>query len=320
MKEAIVLGGGGSKGSYELGAWTAFLELNTRYEIVTGTSIGAINAALMVQNDYDLARNLWDTITIGDIMADGLNLSDSIENLFEQREDFIPFLKKYIEYKGADITPFVSLLNQTISPKKILNSSVDFGLVTVKFPSGKGISLSKKQMNSENITQFILASASCFPVFPMCKIDGEYYVDGGYYDNLPIDFALKLGADTILAVDLSYNITHISYFNDPRVTYIKPSWPLGSFLLFDQKIMKANQKLGYNDTMKTFKKLMGYRYTFQKELVHTFSKESTLFSAYLSTLLKETSVKTQKRFLSILDPFLENKIKSPLLFPPLICF
>ena len=156
-------------------------------------------------------------------MADGLNLSDSNENLFEQREDFIPFLKKYIEYKGADITPFVSLLNQTISPKKILNSSVDFGLVTVKFPPGKGISLSKKQMHSENITQFILASASCFPVFPMCKIDGEYYVDGGYYDNLPIDFALKLGADTILAVDLNCNITHISYFNDPRVTYMELS-------------------------------------------------------------------------------------------------
>ncbi len=156
-------------------------------------------------------------------MADGLNLSDSIENLFEQREDFIPFLKKYIEYKDADITHFVSLLNQTISPKKILNSSVDFGLVTVKFPPGKGISLSKKQMHSENITQFILASASCFPVFPMCKIDGEYYVDGGYYDNLPIDFALKLGANTILAVDLNCNITHISYFNDPRVTYMELS-------------------------------------------------------------------------------------------------
>ena len=43
MKRAIVLGGGGSCGSYELGAWKALAELGIDYQIAVGTSIGAID-------------------------------------------------------------------------------------------------------------------------------------------------------------------------------------------------------------------------------------------------------------------------------------
>lgn len=55
-KKAVVLGGGGSRGSYQVGVWKALLELGFDYEIVTGTSVGALNGALMVQKALRTGR------------------------------------------------------------------------------------------------------------------------------------------------------------------------------------------------------------------------------------------------------------------------
>ena len=46
---AVVLGGGGARGAYEVGVWQAMAELGMDYQVVTGTSVGALNGALMVQ-------------------------------------------------------------------------------------------------------------------------------------------------------------------------------------------------------------------------------------------------------------------------------
>ena len=53
MKRALVLGGGGSKGAYELGVWRALDELGISFDIVTGTSIGAMIGAMYVQKQYE---------------------------------------------------------------------------------------------------------------------------------------------------------------------------------------------------------------------------------------------------------------------------
>ena len=50
MKQAIALAGGGTKGAYQVGAWKAMRELGVPFDIVTGTSIGSVTAALMVLN------------------------------------------------------------------------------------------------------------------------------------------------------------------------------------------------------------------------------------------------------------------------------
>ena len=44
--KALVLSGGGAKGSYQLGVWKALRELNIKFDIITGTSVGALNGAL----------------------------------------------------------------------------------------------------------------------------------------------------------------------------------------------------------------------------------------------------------------------------------
>ena len=52
MKRAVVLSGGGAKGAYEIGVWKALRRLSINYDIVCGTSVGALNGVLMVQKDY----------------------------------------------------------------------------------------------------------------------------------------------------------------------------------------------------------------------------------------------------------------------------
>ena len=58
-KVALVLGGGGSRGAYEAGVWQALTELGIEIDIVTGCSVGAINAAMVVQGNVDLTAQLW---------------------------------------------------------------------------------------------------------------------------------------------------------------------------------------------------------------------------------------------------------------------
>lgn len=265
MKRAIVFGGGGTRGSYEMGAWTALQEMGFEYDIVTGTSIGSVNGALMVQGDYERASALWDKITVDDIMVDGFNLEYSIEAMFNQKKDLMKFLKKYISSKGADIAPFKKLLDEIIDESKIRDSKIDFGLITVQFPSLKPVEIMKSDIPEGYMKQFILASASCFPAFPMCKIDDDNYIDGGYYDALPIDLAVKMGAEEVTAIDLSYHTTHDAYLNRPYVIYIKPSRPIGSFLNFEKELLHQNRVLGYLDAKRAFGALAGYRYSFFKK-------------------------------------------------------
>ncbi len=66
MKVGLVLSGGGGKGAYELGVWKALVEmkLDKYIEVISGTSIGAFNAALFAQGDMDNAQALWDEVTM----------------------------------------------------------------------------------------------------------------------------------------------------------------------------------------------------------------------------------------------------------------
>ena len=58
-KTALVLSGGGSRGAYEAGACQALAELGIEIDIITGTSVGAINAAMVTQGELELATKLW---------------------------------------------------------------------------------------------------------------------------------------------------------------------------------------------------------------------------------------------------------------------
>ena len=79
--KAVVLSGGGSKGSYQIGAWKALRELKINYDIITGTSVGSINGALMVQNSYKEAVKLWKKINMQMLFGDEVKNPKNMKEL-----------------------------------------------------------------------------------------------------------------------------------------------------------------------------------------------------------------------------------------------
>lgn len=266
MKTALVLGGGGSRGAYEIGAWKALRELKIKFDIVTGTSIGALIGAMIVQDRYEDAYDLWYNITASDVTADGIDTSFSMENIMSQSNNLGRILKGYISEKGADITPLKGVIHRYLDYDQFINSPIQFGLVTTLFPSLERQEITKDGMPKDLIEKQILASASCFPAFPMTELDGKLYIDGGYCDNVPVDLALRLGAERFIVIDLhDENVTHDHLFQFPNVTFIHPSRSLGTILDFNSDLIHRNIELGYIDTMRAFGRLAGFTYAFYPE-------------------------------------------------------
>ena len=279
MKQAVCLCGGGAKGAYECGVWDVLQARNFPYQIVTGTSIGALNGAMMTMRAYDACSHLWDTITAEQVTSTGFAFETHIDAILRQRSKLPAFFKSYINEKGADITPFKLLMARTVDTRAFLDSPIAFGLVTVQFPSLKPVEIQKSEMDEAHVLPYLLASASCFPAFPICKIDDRSYVDGCYFDNLPIHLAVKMGAEEILAVDLNPDEpTHPQYANKPFVTLIRPYWPLGPGLSFSRETIDRNRSLGRLDAQKTFGLLRGFRYAFA---AHISAQEQAFAQQYL---------------------------------------
>ena len=270
MKRALVLCGGGSLGSYEIGVWRFLREKNMTFDIVTGTSIGALNGAIVATGEFDKAESLWRSVAAEKVINNGINFYDGMWNDFtkERVAQFFKIAKDYVKHGGVDISPLIELMQKAIDPKKVLASPMSFGVVASSFPSFKQVDVDIKKLKEDEVMPWLLASSACYPIFPVRTIKGKKYVDGGYNDNLPIDLALKMGADEIVAV-LLHAIPkmpqHPELMDLPFVTTVRPSRDTGSIMNFDNTIEEDNMTLGYLDAKKTFGEAWGRAFTFEKE-------------------------------------------------------
>lgn len=261
---ALVLGGGGAKGAYEVGAIAALSELGVAPGSVYGTSIGALNAAMYAQGAMDRAETLWDTLRLNDLVTpESLQLAEDAENIYDQPEKILEFITRNAQQKGLDVTPLREILREYVDEAAIRRSTVRFGLVTTKFPSLNRVEKRLEDMESGSLRDWLLASSACFPVFPMASIGGERYMDGGFCDNVPVEMAIRSGARHVIAIDIGRHQSHKQYARRPNVTYIRTAHPLGGLLAFDPQLSRRNRILGYNDTMRAFGRLRGTRYAFE---------------------------------------------------------
>ena len=64
----LVLEGGGARGAYQIGAWRALAETGVKFSAVAGTSVGALNGALICMGDIDKAEHLWREVSYSQVM------------------------------------------------------------------------------------------------------------------------------------------------------------------------------------------------------------------------------------------------------------
>ena len=174
-------------------------------------------------------------------------------------------MKKVIKNKGLDIKGLKKLINKNISEEKIRSSKIKFGLVTVNLNDMKPLELTIDDIPKGKLKEYILAS--CYlPIFKSEKIiDNKYYLDGGFYNNLPISLLENNGCKDIYAIKLkSLGIVKKYHSN---IVEIKPNKSTGSMLLFDQTNIYNNIKMGYLDTLKELNKLLGKTYYFKKKKI-----------------------------------------------------
>ncbi len=308
-KLGLVLSGGGSKGAYEIGVYAALRHLKKDISIVTGTSVGAINGVFVAQKDLKGALKFWDHVNFKTIFD---------ENEFPPIEDeklskiYIQYAKGFINEGGLDIYKMKNIFDDYFKASRFYNSNIDYGLVTYNFSKNKPVIKTKKDLTKENIKDYVLASASCYPAFKPYLINDEMHIDGGYYDNLPINLAIDLGATEIIAVDLRA-IGFKKSIKDKTVDiiYISPRNKIGSFLVFDKVQARRAIKLGFNDTMKTFNKLEGNKFTFRRyNLVKNYNKYIDRYELKLNDIFKHTDSKLLNKVFhsEIFKDILNNKI------------
>ncbi|WKY43992.1 patatin-like phospholipase family protein [Eubacteriaceae bacterium ES2] len=258
----LVLGGGGAKGAFEIGVWQALREQKIEIGAVIGTSVGALNAAIIVQNNFDLAYSFWSNLTLSQV----LDLKNEVNQTYRETwshetfETFRAGFLKLIFDGGLNISPLRDSLKSLISEESIRKSPIRFGLVTVDLTN-----LTPRQLMIEDIPEgqlldYLLAS-SALPVFQKQEINGNVYLDGGFFDNVPVNFMVEQGFKKIISVELPVVGIKRSV-SDPDIEQINISSKQirGGMLDFNETTIQSNLQLGYLEALKSLGLLSGKNY------------------------------------------------------------
>ena len=213
MKIGLMLGGGGAFGAYQLGVIRALQEekLLQQVQVISGVSIGAINTAMILSNmSISEMEEAWELIN-NEIIFKGKN------PLFKDEERSL-----------IDTNRLFHLITKNLSSQTLKKSPI-LGYATLKrVPSPKLINQinyfrGEKEtvlLNEvKNPFQVVRASASIPILFGTTKIGQNYYVDGGYIDNNPMDPLIEHECDIILAVPLR-SIFRYKKYQDKNITII----------------------------------------------------------------------------------------------------
>ncbi len=290
----LVLNGGGAKGAYQIGAWAALRQLELYDEItaVSGTSVGALNALLFSQNDFDKAINVWKTIQQRDITPFGSKNSGA-ENVLEISKKAMA----KVDTLGIDPNAFADVVAKILPIGKEIVKSKISDIYKVIFNT-KGIcsqngleNILRKNINMENlrcgrtvyacaskisenelftpyyfmlnneekerVVEIALASSAIFPIYGTKKINGELFLDGGFSDNVPIQPLYDIGYRKFIIVYLTNRkIPDKSKYSDCKFIEVIPDETMKddmyTVINFEKTVLNGYMDKGYHDTMVEF--------------------------------------------------------------------
>jgi NTE family protein len=259
----LALEGGGAKGAFHIGALKALFEQGYQFDAVAGTSIGAFNGAAIVQGDFDVCYKFWteiETSQLFDIdMADFTALMKNKKDVKALRKVYTQ-VKEVVKNKGLETKRFRSLIDPMINEEKIRASNIEFGIVTVSLTDLKPIELYKDQIPKGKMCDYLMASAN-LPLFKISPLDGKIYLDGGFYDNCPVNMLARKGCKQIIVIrTLAAGLIRKVEDKSVEVINIIPSRRLGNTFNFDSEAIHENIKLGYCDAMRVLKDIRGKKY------------------------------------------------------------
>jgi NTE family protein len=204
----FVLQGGGALGAYQAGVYQALHEAGVEPDWIIGTSIGAINGAIIAGNQekdrLDQLRQFWDQVAYHDLrevtrlfpgventMLNLATLTQGIPNFFKPNPGAWQGLHGRL---GVERAAFYS----TEPLRDTLSTLVDFDYLnerhmrltvgTVNVLSGRMCYFTNRDIVLG--LEHVMASAAIPPAFPAVRIEGQAYWDGGVYSNTPLEAVL----------------------------------------------------------------------------------------------------------------------------------
>ena len=187
MTTAFVLGGGGHLGAHEVGMLRALLARGIAPDLVIGTSIGAINGAMVAADptpaSVDRLADLWTSIQDGDVFG---------ASLYTQVKTFARTLT-HVHANG----PLRRMLEEAIPARTFEELAVPFQCVAASIESANA-----RYFDSGPLIEAILASCAVPGLLPPVEVDGENYLDGGIVDSIPLGRAYDMGARTVYVLQV----------------------------------------------------------------------------------------------------------------------
>ncbi len=196
----LILCGGGGRGSYQIGMWQALERLGLRKYItaVSGTSVGALNAALFASVSCARACDIWRGITPHDIAdpydAAGRVLGTVLGFAFSDEK------KAALENAGGLVKSGLFSREGMIS--LIESNGIHRGVTSAQFPVfacchnstlGRPEYFDMRAFPPETVTKILVASSAIPAAFPIQRIGQYSYRDGGISDNAPIKPLYDIG-------------------------------------------------------------------------------------------------------------------------------
>jgi len=270
---AIALEGGGAKGAYHVGVWQALEEAGIKYNAVSGTSVGALNGAMMCMRDLGRATNIWKDIRFSDVIRLGDEAEEDFVRLVKgdaelnEIGEFLPHFMEIIKNRGLDVSPLREWVREVADCEKIRNSDVELFVTTMSLTDRKGLEIKINDMSDDEICDMLLASAY-HPSFRQEKLGGKHYADGVFVDSLPIRVLVEHGYKDIIAVRIPGGglVKPYKIPEDGSLTVIDTRSDLGGVLNFDAEQSRRNLIIGYLDAKRVLYGLYGEQYYIERTL------------------------------------------------------
>lgn len=263
----LVLEGGGAKGAYQIGAWKALREAGVKIKGIAGVSVGALNGAMIAMDDLETAEKIWRNIDYSQVMSINSETINALKNKdfksLNLQELFSSGLQ-IVKEGGFDIGPLKKLIEETVGDEeKIRTSARELYAVTYSVSDRRELVVDLRDRESGPVKDMLLASAY-FMAFKNEKLGGKRYIDGGGFNNVPLNVLIDKGYQDIIVIRIygwgfdKEKVVKVP--EDTTVYHIAPRQDLGGILEFDKKNARKNMLLGYFDAKRFLYGLSGRMY------------------------------------------------------------
>ena len=178
LKLGLARGGGAARGFAHVGVIAVLEVAGLRPQLVVGTSAGSLVAAMYASGK-----------TSGQLQQTALNLEEVAIT-----DWMLPIFGRGM-FRGEALSRYV---NELVAGRPIENMAIPLGIVATDLGNGSAVLFQRGDTGTA-----VRASSAVPAVFVPVKINGREYVDGGLVSPVPVRFARQMGADVVLAVDIS---------------------------------------------------------------------------------------------------------------------